>query len=108
MNCVNLNLSRALVSTVLAGSIALTSACVEPEGRLYVRIGPPPPVVEQVVVQPGPDYVWLPGYQTWNGAAYVWVPGRWERAPRPRARWVPGHWEHSRRYGWYFVEGHWR
>ena len=100
--------SYVFAGVLLAGALAVTSACVEPQGRVYVRVGPPPPVVERVVVTPGPEYVWIAGYHTWNGAGYVWVPGRWERAPRPRARWVPGHWERSRRNGWYFVEGHWR
>ncbi|MGB7218515.1 MAG: hypothetical protein WBD07_06870 [Vicinamibacterales bacterium] len=100
----------AIGAMVLAGLIAVTSACVATtvQGRVYVRVGPPAPVVEPVFVRPGPGYIWLPGHYAWNGVVYVWVPGRWERPPRVRARWVPAHWEHSRKYGWYFVEGHWR
>ena len=61
--------------------------------RVYVRIGPPAPIVEARVVAPGPNY--------------VWVPGGWHRPPRVRAAWVPGHWARERR-GWFFVQGHWR
>jgi hypothetical protein len=91
---------------LLVGTLA-TSACATPRGRLYVRVGPPAPIVEARIVAPGPGYVWVPGYHTWSGSAYVWVPGRWNRPPRARAVWVPARWARDRR-GWYFVEGHWR
>lgn len=91
------------------GLLCLTIACVSCGGpsRLYVRVGPPAPIVETRLTAPGPGYVWIAGYQRWNGGTYVWVPGRWERPPRPRAVWVPGHWVRERR-GWYFVDGRWR
>jgi hypothetical protein len=76
--------------------------------RVYVRIGPPAPIVETRTVAPGPRHVWVAGYHRWDGRAYVWVPGRWELPPSHRAAWVPGHWVHHRRNGWYWVEGHWR
>jgi hypothetical protein len=76
--------------------------------RVYVRIGPPAPVVETRIVAPSPRHVWIAGYHRWDGRAYVWVPGRWELPPSHRAAWVPGHWVHHRRNGWYWVEGHWR
>jgi hypothetical protein len=99
---------RTLLGTlVLAGSLFATSACAAPRGRLYVRVGPPAPIVEARVVAPGPGYVWVQGYHRWDGGRYVWVPGRWELPPRARAVWVPAHWQRDRR-GWYFVEGHWR
>src|SRR5579862_127701 len=50
---------------------------------------PPAPVVEEVAVAPGPEYVWVPGYHRWSGREYVWVRGRYERRPHNRARWVP-------------------
>jgi len=107
------HLTRLVVGALaLTGSIVLTSACAPVQGRVYVRLGPPAPLVEPVFepvfIAPGPGYIWLPGYYAWNGVVYAWVPGRFERPPRQRARWVPAHWEHSRRYGWYFVEGRWR
>lgn len=95
--------------TALLGTLLLTAtiACASPRGRVFVRVGPPAPIVEATVVAPGPGYVWVPGYHAWNGAAYVWVPGRYVLPPRPRAMWVPAHWERERR-GWFLVEGHWR
>jgi WXXGXW repeat (2 copies) len=96
-----------VASLVLAPALASSLACATPRGRVYVRVGPPAPLVEARVVAPGPGYVWIPGYHVWNGAAYVWTPGRWERPARARARWVPGHWVRDR-HGWCFVEGRWR
>jgi hypothetical protein len=75
--------------------------------RVYVRIGPPAPIVEVRRVSPGPRYAWVRGYHRWSGRAYVWVPGRWAVPPRPRAAWVPAHWQRDR-HGWFFVRGHWR
>ncbi|MGA2695440.1 MAG: hypothetical protein ABSE92_05240 [Terriglobales bacterium] len=74
---------------------------------VYVRTPPPPPLVETVVVSPGPGYYWVQGYQSWNGARYVWVPGHYEHVPAGRHRWIPGHWAHNGR-GYYWVDGHWR
>ena len=75
--------------------------------RVYVRVPPPPLIVETRPVAPSPRHVWIDGYHTWNGTAYVWSPGRWDLAPRGHARWVAGHWKHVR-HGWYWVPGHWR
>ncbi len=91
----------------LAGALLATPACASPRGRVYVRVGPPAPIVEARIAAPGSGYVWVSGYHAWNGRVYAWVPGRWERPPRPRAIWAPAHWQHER-HGWYLVEGHWR
>ena len=78
--------------------------------RVYVRIGPPTPVVEVRSVAPGPGYIWVPGYHRWDGAAYVWVPGAWAVPPPSHHyhAWAPGHWAHHSHHGYYWVEGHWR
>ena len=96
-----------VVSLILVTTVAVSSACASPRGRVYVRVAPPAPIVEARVVAPGPGLVWIPGFYAWNGVAYGWVPGRWDRPVRARARWLPGHWVHDRR-GWYFVDGRWR
>jgi hypothetical protein len=95
---------------ILAATLAASTACATAaprRSRVYVRVGPPAPIVETRVVAPGPGYVWIPGYHTWDGRAYVWRPGRWDRGPRANAVWVPARWVRDRR-GWYLVEGHWR
>jgi WXXGXW repeat (2 copies) len=95
------------VLSAMVFGIVLSAATASASTHVYVRIGPPAPVVEVRAVAPGPRYVWIDGYHRWNGRAYVWTPGRWVVPPRAHAVWVPARWVHERR-GWYFVEGHWR
>ena len=106
-------LPRALRPLALGVGLALgalwTAACAPaaPPGVVYVQARPPVPVAEVVVASPGPEYVWVPGYHRWDGAAYVWVKGTWQRPPHAHAQWVAGHWaEHKN--GWYWVEGRWK
>ena len=73
-----------------------------------IRVAPPPPVRVGVVgVAPGSGYVWIGGYQRWNGHAYVWVPGRWVRPPRAGVIWISPRWVHTGG-GWVFHGGYWR
>jgi surface antigen len=44
---------------------------------------PPPPLAEQVVVVPGPDYVWVGGAWVWFGDRWVWHHGYWHRPLHP-------------------------
>lgn len=74
---------------------------------VVVTIRPPHVLVERRGRAPGPGYVWIDGYQRWDGRAYAWVPGRWDRPPRPHAHWVAHRWVRRGR-GWVMVEGHWR
>jgi YXWGXW repeat-containing protein len=75
--------------------------------QVVVRVRPPRAVVERRTVPPDRGYVWVPGYQRWDGNRYAWVPGTWQRPPRPNARWVPYRWE-RRGNGWVLREGRWR
>jgi len=94
----------ALTTSALAASLPAQAGA-----RIYVRIGPPVPVVEVAAVAPGPGYVWVPGYHRWDGGAYVWVGGHWAVPPHHYYHaWVPGHWVRHSRHGWYWREGHWR
>jgi hypothetical protein len=45
----------------------------------------PSPMAESIPGAPGPDYEWVPGYWTWNGAAWVWIYGVWQ--PHVYFRW---------------------
>jgi hypothetical protein len=90
---------------VVAGTLSASAASAST--RVYVRIGPPAPIVETRVVAPGPGYVWVGGYHTWQGGRYVWVPGRWNRPPHAHAVWVAPHWAHDH-HGYYMVHGRWR
>jgi hypothetical protein len=91
----------------LAALLAFTLLPAATYAQVYVRVGPPPPVVEHRGAPPGHGYVWIEGYHRWEGHRYVWVPGRWERPPREHAVWVAHRWEH-RHDGWVMIDGHWR
>jgi hypothetical protein len=76
--------------------------------QTVIRVAPPPPVRVGVVgVAPHPGYVWVGGYQSWNGTRYVWVNGRWVRPPRAGVIWVSPRWVSSGG-GWVFYKGYWR
>jgi hypothetical protein len=75
-------------------------------GQVVVAQPPPAPQVEVVPVAPGPDYVWAPGYWSWNGG-WIWVGGAWTLRPRPYAVWVGPRWVHYGR-GYRWERGHWR
>jgi hypothetical protein len=96
-------LKKTWMGLVLAG--LLTAGGLS--AQISVRIGPPRPLVERRGPPPSRGYVWVNGYQRWDGRAYAWTPGRWERPPRPRARWHQHRW--VKRHGqWVFEEGRWR
>lgn len=95
-----------LTPAVLLGMVLLGGAIGV--AQTVVRIAPPPPVRVGVVgVAPAPGYVWVGGYQRWNGTGYVWVPGRWVRPPRAGVIWVSPRWARSGG-GWVFYKGYWR
>lgn len=91
----------------LAALLAFVLLPAASNAQVYVRIGPPAPIVEHYGPPPHPGYVWVAGYHRWDGARYVWVPGYYAAPPRPHAVWVAHHWVH-RHGGWVLVEGHWR
>jgi len=103
---------RTILRNLLAtAAVVAVGACVPlaPPGVLFIsaQFGPPPPRVEVIGYAPGPEFVWVRGFWTWDGATYLWVPGRWDRRPYPQAVWVPDRWRrHSQ--GWYREPGHWK
>jgi WXXGXW repeat (2 copies) len=96
--------SRFMSLAILTGLLIVPVS--EARTRVFVRIGPPPVVVERQTVAPHAGYVWQPGYHRWNGQTYVWSSGTWARPPYRNARWIPGQWVQERR-GHYWVAGHW-
>ena len=97
---------RRLLVSIFAGTLGI--ATLSEAAVVVVRVAPPPPPSVAVIgVAPGPRYVWIAGYQRWNGNGYVWVPGRWTLPPRAGVVWVPAHWA-PRSGGYIFVAGRWR
>ena len=100
-------IQRTIGGVLVSGFLFAAAASAEAGTRVYVRVGPPAPVVEVRAVAPGPRHVWVPGYYRWDGRVYVWTAGAWAVPPRGRAVWVAPRWERNR-HGWFFVAGHWR
>jgi len=103
--------AAALTVALLSAFPSAPQASASPRISIGVRVNAPPPPLrrEVVVVRPGPDYVWVPGYWNWAPARrdYVWVGGVWLRPPYRHAVWVGPRWVRRGHYR-YFVRGHWR
>ena len=101
--------SKRMLKKILIGSAfgLLLSAGTVCAGEVIVRVRPPVDVVETRPVAPGPNHVWIAGYQRWDGHAYIWVPGRWDRPPHAGWIWEPHRWQ-ERDGRWVFVKGRWR
>ena len=98
-------MKQALLIPVVGGLLALAGCA---GGYGYYSTAPPPPLrVEAYGAAPGPGYVWVNGYWSWQRNNYVWMPGRWSRAPRRGATWVEPRWE-LRNGRYRFRQGRWR
>jgi hypothetical protein len=95
---------RALAVTAL---LLAPAAAANAQITFGIHIGEPPaPRAYRVPPRPGPDYVWVEGYQYPQGSRYVWHDGYWTRPPYEGAYWVApyhtdgqyftGRWEGSR------------
>jgi WXXGXW repeat (2 copies) len=101
-------MKKSLATVTFALAILAGSLPAGADVRVYVRVGPPAPIVETRVIAPSPRHVWIAGYHRWDGGAYVWVPGRWDLPPAGYRVWEGGHWAHHHSNGYYWVEGRWR
>jgi hypothetical protein len=95
---------RHLIKTlVLAAIITAAAATADAQVSFGIRIGPPPaPRAYRVPPRPGPDYVWVEGYQYPVGKSWRWHDGYWTRPPYAGAYWVEPY--HS---GGQYYAGHW-
>ncbi len=96
-----------MTKAVVAGAFGVLLTLGTAQAQVVVRVGPPPPRHQVVVVSPGPRYVWVPGYYRYHAHGYVWVPGRYVVPPHHRTVWVPGNWV-PRSGGYVWVAGYWR
>lgn len=62
-----------------------------PSAQVAGEVGPEPPPQppQQVIVAPGPDYIWVPGAWVWFGSHWIWHEGYWHR---PSRHWHRRHW----------------
>ena len=73
----------------ISAFLLTSSSAAHAQVTFDVHIGPPPPPrAYRVPPQPGPDYVWVEGYQYPQNGHYVWHNGYWTRPPYEGAYWV--------------------
>jgi len=98
---------KTIGTLALLGMLLPVASVAQAQISFGFRIGEPPaPRAYRVPPQPGPDYVWVEGYNYPEGGRYVWHDGYWTRPPYEGAYWVEpyhvngqyfaGHWEGSR------------
>jgi hypothetical protein len=86
------------------------------EAQVYASVYTKIPLAPNVVLTvetpiysaPGPNYVWIDGYWSWDNyyREYVWVQAYWAVAPYVNAYWIPGYWE-SYRNGYRWIDACW-
>jgi hypothetical protein len=101
-----MNAFRKLIPVVFVAASSLTAVAARAE-EIIIRTAPPARRHEVVIVRPGPNHIWIPGYWRWSGKEYLWAGGEWRLPPHPRAVWVPGGYR-RRHGGWVWREGRWR
>jgi outer membrane lipoprotein SlyB len=101
----NSGVSDKVINFMITTPSQVVNGSNVPAGPVVAQ-APPPPLAQNVVVAPGPGYVWISGEWTWNGS-WVWRAGYWAYPPYLHAVWVPGYW-HRGQHGWYCRPGHWR
>ena len=100
--------SEKVIDLMINTPNTVGSAPPPPYSEVVTSAPPPPaPIVEEVVVAPGPDYIWIDGSWTWVGGRWVWGRGYWALPPYRHATWVRGGWVRGRG-GYVWMGGHWR
>ena len=92
---------KKLVHTIALSALLVGTASVaQAQVNFGIRIGQPPaPRAYRVPPQPGPDYIWIEGYQYPQGSHYVWHNGYWTRPPYAGAYWVEPYYDGGQYFG---------
>jgi hypothetical protein len=93
---------KVLLSALMGTALFLAPAHAE----VVVHTKPPHAVSERPPAPPGPGYMWINGYQQWDGSKFVWQPGHWQKPPREHAIWMGARWEKTPQ-GYVFIDGWW-
>jgi hypothetical protein len=73
----------------ISSLLLVSPSAVHAQVSVGIHIGEPPaPHAYVVHPQPGPDYMWVEGYQYPERGHYVWHNGYWTRPPYQGAYWV--------------------
>ena len=72
-----MKLRRIAIAAALLAAPLSPSAFAQLDAPLDPSTPPPAPLVEAMPLQPGPGYVWHPGYWSLDAGRYDWVAGSW-------------------------------
>lgn len=89
-----IELKNSGVSEKVIDFMINTPAEVRATEVVGVATAPPQPIVEQVVVAPGPDYIWVDGGWRWYGDRWIWHHGYWNRPHYYHGRYYDGYYRH--------------
>ena len=95
--------------TKLFNVLAISTLLLVPASAAHAQVSfgihigePPAPHAYRVSPRPGPEYIWVEGYQYPDRGRYQWHDGYWTRPPYEGAYWVePYH------YGGQYYAGRW-
>jgi hypothetical protein len=94
---------KTLLRIVAVSTLLVVPSTAHAQVSIGVRIGEPPaPRAYRVPNRPGPDYVWVEGYQYPQGSRYKWHDGYWTRPPYEGAYWVSPYY-----YSGMYYSGQW-
>jgi hypothetical protein len=80
---------KVLQALAISTALLVPASAAQAQISFGIHIGEPPaPRAYRVPRQPGPDYVWIEGYQYPQGGRYRWHNGYWTRPPYEGAYWV--------------------
>lgn len=97
---------NVIKAVVLATLIIAPAATANAQVSFGITIGnPPPPRAYHVPPRPGPEYVWVEGYQYPDHGKYRWHDGYWTRTPYPGAYWVEPYYYRGKYYGGRWEDG---
>ena len=96
-------MTKRFLQTFAVSALLLAPAVAQAQVSFGIRIGEPPaPRAYRVPDRPGPEYVWVEGYQYPEGNHYRWHDGYWTRPPYEGAYWVEPYY-----YGGRYYAGRW-
>ena len=82
-------MNRCLQTLALSALLLVPASAAQAQISFGIHIGEPPaPRAYRVPSRPGPDFVWVEGYQYPEGGHYKWHNGYWTRPPYEGAYWV--------------------
>jgi hypothetical protein len=92
-------MTNVLKALALATLFVVPGATANAQVSFGITIGEPPaPRAYHVPPRPGPDYIWVEGYQYPQNGKYRWHDGYWTRPPYQGAYWVQPYYNRGQYY----------